>query len=242
MVTDCSECPLRKLDTFETLKGEELAFMRRFKSGELNIGAGTPLLMEGSNSPQLYTALKGMGLRYKILPNGNRQVLNFVFPGDFIGLQAGVMGEMQHSVEAVTPMVLRVFDRSDLWSLFKNQPHRSYDLTWLAAMEEHFLSEILASVGQLSAMERISWGLLRFYKRAQESGLARDGQCPMPFKQQDLADALGLSLVHTNKTLMRLKERQIVSWRGGVLHILDREELESIALEQKERPSVRALI
>ncbi len=114
MVTDCQNCPLRKIDVFETLTGSELKYMQRFKSGELKIDAGTPFLMEGSNSPQLFTALKGMGIRYKLLPNGNRQVVNFVLPGDFIGLQAGVMGEMQHSVQATTPMVLCVFDRAEL--------------------------------------------------------------------------------------------------------------------------------
>ncbi len=242
MVTDCANCPLRKQDAYETLSGDELTFMRRFKVGELKVDPGTPLLMEGSNSPQLFTALKGMGLRYKLLPNGRRQVVNFVLPGSFLGLQAGVMGEMKHSVEATTPMVLCVFDRSELWNLYKSEPERAFDLTWLAAMEEHFLGEALTSIGQMSAMQRMCWGLLRFYTRCVDIGLADGDRCPFPYRQQDLADALGLSLVHTNKTLMKLREKQILSLEDGILSLRDMEQMEEIALIEIERPAKRPLI
>lgn len=242
MTTDCAKCPLRKLERFDTLKGDELAFMQRFKSGELSIDKGTPILMQGSNSPQLYTVLRGMGIRYLVLPNGRRQVINFVMPGDFIGLQAGIMGEMKHSVDATTSMVLCVFDRSDLWTLFKNQPERAFDLTWLASIQEHFLGDALASVGQMSAVQRMCWGLLRFHQRCADVGLNDGHICPMPFTQQDLADALGLSLVHTNKTLARLRDEQVISWRDGQLHIVSHEAAASHAILDLEPNDARPLI
>jgi len=152
---------------------EEVAFMTRFKSGELTVDAGTQILMEGANSPQLFTVLSGMGLRYKIQEDGRRQVLNFLFPGDFLGMQAAVMGEMGHSVEAGTPMQLCVFRRADVWILFKSMPARAFDLTWLVSIEESFLGEALATVGQRPALERIAWALLRLFRRAQSVGLTR---------------------------------------------------------------------
>jgi CRP-like cAMP-binding protein len=242
MVTDCANCPLRKLEAFERLKPGELSFMRKFKVGELVVEKGAPILMEGANSPQLYTVLRGMGLRYKLLPDGRRQVLNFVVPGDFLGLQAGVMGEMRHSVEATTRMVLCVFDRSELWTLFKTSPEQSYDLTWLASIQEHFLGEALASVGQMSAARRICWGLLRFHERCEVVGLSDGESCPLPFTQQDLADALGLSVVHTNKTLKRLRDGQVVSWRDGVLRFLDRKKAVETAMFEAESERVRPLL
>lgn len=228
MITDCMACPLRQRSVYDKLNKDDLSFMRKFKVGELKVDAGTTLLMEGSNSPQLYTALRGMGLRYKLLPNGNRQVVNFVLPGDFIGLQAGVMGEMQHSVEATSAMTLCVFDRAELWTMFRQQPTLAYDLTWLAAIEEHFLGEALTSIGQMSAIQRMCWGLLRFFTRCEQLGLVRDDGCDFPFKQQDLADTLGLSLVHTNKTLMKLRDRQILSLQAGTLRILDPEQIDDL--------------
>ena len=242
MVTECTACPLRGLDVFDKLAGDELKFMTRFKTGELKVDQGTPLLMEGSNSPQLYTALRGMGIRYKVLPNGRRQVVNFVLPGDFIGLQAGVMGEMKHSVEATTSMILCVFNRSDLWTLFKQQPERAFDLTWLASIEEHFLGEALTSIGQMTAIQRLCWGLVRYYIRCEKLELVQRSACPFPFKQQDLADALGLSLVHTNKTLMKLRDRQILSWQDGTLRMLDFDGAVEIGMVEIDDDVCRPLI
>jgi CRP/FNR family transcriptional regulator len=225
MPVPCNECPLRRCEYFLPMTDEELAFMRRFKSGELSVDEGTTILMEGSNSPQVYTVLSGMGTRYKTLEDGSRQVISFLFPGDFIGLQAGIMGEMKHSVEASTTMVLCVFNRSDLWSMFKAHPARAYDLTWIAAVEEHFLGETLTTLGQRTAGQRISWALLRIHHRLRAVGLEKAGVVPLAFRQQDLADALGLSLVHTNKTLMRLRKSGLARWSDGELDIQDRKKL-----------------
>lgn len=222
----------------------EISFMKKFKAGELVVDPGTQILLEGSNSPQLYTALHGMGLRYKIGADGNRQVVNFVMPGDFVGLQAGVMKEMGHSVEATTAMTLCVFDRKELWSLFRNNPERGFDLAWLAAVEENFLGDALFTVGRRSASERVAWALLRIFIRLSDLGALQGNSVPLPYRQQDLADALGLSLVHTNKMLARLRDRQMAQWSDGRLSVSSREELADfagIALEDIA-PPVRPLI
>jgi CRP/FNR family transcriptional regulator len=238
----CRACPLRRHALFVPFTDEELAFMERFKKGELIAAAGTTILLEGSSAPQLYTVLRGEGVRSKTLPDGRRQVINFVFPGDLIGLQAGLLGEMKHSIEARTAMMLCVFDRAALWRLFRASPARAYDLTWIAAVEEHFLGETVASLGQRDATERVAWALLRIWLRLRAIGLAENGAVPFPFRQQDLADALGLSLVHTNKTLARLRERQLVQWTDRSLRVLDPERLAVIGHTDLERPERRPLM
>jgi CRP-like cAMP-binding protein len=243
MAIDCENCPLRGLSAFRKMSADEVRFTRQFKTGELRVDAGTTLLLEGSNAPQLYTALSGMGLRSKTTADGERQVLNFVLPGDFIGLQAGVMGEMQHNVEAVTSMRLCVFRRSDLWKLYEDQTERAFDLTWLAANEERFLGEALATVGQRPAVERVAWAFMHLFRRLQALNLGDgDNAVPLPYRQQDLADALGLSLVHTNKTLAKLRERQLVSWSSGTLRIPDPDALAALADVSAEPPHPRPLI
>ena len=242
MSTSCATCPLRRLPIFRPFTENELRFMERFKSGELVVDPGTPLLVEGSSAPQLYTTLSGMGLRYKMLSSGRRQVVNFLYPGDFIGLQAGVMGEMRHSVEATTRMRLCVFSRREFWSFVRSQPERAFDITWLAAMEEHFLGEALTSIGQRSAIERVAWALVRVWRRGRSLGMHVDGAMDMPYRQQDLADLLGLSLVHTNKTLAKLRERQMVAWSDGVLRISDVAALARLAEMDIEPEPMRPLI
>lgn len=218
----CTNCPLRRREYFIAMTDDEVEFMLKFKIGELTVEPGTTILMEGSNSPQLFTVLSGMGTRYKTLEEGNRQVINFLFPGDFTGMQAGIMGEMKHSVEATTHMVLCVFSRSDIWNMFKTQPGRAYDLTWIAAVEEHFLGETIATLGQRDAGQRIAWAFLRIHHRLRAVGLEKAGTVPLPFRQHDLADALGLSLVHTNKTIAKLRDVGLAQWSDGKLFIADR--------------------
>jgi CRP/FNR family transcriptional regulator, anaerobic regulatory protein len=242
MVVKCTNCPLRKCNYFVDMTEAEVQFMLQFKAGELAVGPGTQILMEGSNSPQLYTVLDGMGTRYKTLEDGQRQVINFLFPGDFIGLQAGVMGEMKHSVESSTKMVLCVFNRADVWNIFKSHPDRAFDLTWIAAVEEHFLGETLITVGQRDAGQRVAWALLRIHHRLRAVGLEKDGAVPLAFRQQDLADALGLSLVHTNKTLARLRDGKLACWANGSLTILDRKALADYAGTAPEPLERRPLI
>jgi len=118
---------------------EELAFVSRFKTGEVALKAGAPLFLEGAASAHLYTVLSGLAFRYKLLPDGRRQILNYCMPGDFIGLQGSVMHEMQHSVEALSDMVLCVFNREGLWRLFENHAGLSFDVTWLAVRSEQTL-------------------------------------------------------------------------------------------------------
>ncbi|KZY32178.1 Crp/Fnr family transcriptional regulator [Roseovarius sp. HI0049] len=229
MVTDCRNCWLRKRPVFLPMSEAELDFMKDFKTGELKVDPGTTLMLEGSNSPQLYTVLDGMGLRYKTLEDGERQVISFVMPGDFIGLQAGVMDEMQHSVESTTSMTLCVFDRRSLWRLFQDHPERAYDLTWIAALEEHFLGEQLAVVGRMPAEQRLATGILRLYDRSVALGMSNGPWMKLPYTQKDLADALGLSVVHTNKTLKGLRDRGILNWKNGDMEVRDYEALAALA-------------
>lgn len=241
-MTACKNCPLRQKSMFTPFTQDELSFMQSFKTGEMKVDPGTTILLEGSNSPQLYTVLSGMGTRYKTLENGRRQVINFLFPGDFVGLQAGIMGEMKHSVEASTPMTLCAFRRDDLWTLFRQHPARAYDLTWIAAVEEHFLGETIASLGQRDAIQRIAWALVRIHERLKAAGLQKANRVPLPFRQQDLADALGLSLVHTNKTLKTLRSKGLAQWSDGTLELRDIAALADLAMIDPERPQQRPLL
>jgi CRP/FNR family transcriptional regulator len=225
----CEKCPLRAEKALRDFAPEEIKFVDSFKSGELTAAAGTTLLLEGTNSAHLYTVLSGWAIRYKMLPDGRRQILNFVLPADFLGLQGSVLGEMQHSVEALTDMLLCVFPRERLWELYRNHPSLAFDLTWIASREEQFLDEYLLGVGRRKALERVAFVLLHLSLRAEQVGLTTRDKVQFPFTQQHLADALGMSLVHTNKTLRRLTASKAVRWKNRTFEILDRDALTAMA-------------
>jgi CRP-like cAMP-binding protein len=221
---------------------DELAFQRRFKAGERVVPAGGDILFQGQKSSSLYTVLSGMAVRSVTLESGQRQVISFVFPGDLIGLQSGIMGEARHSVTAVTETVLCTFPRERVWKLFKNQPARAYDLTWIAAVEEHFLGETVATLGQRDATQRIAWALVRIWRRLVALGMDDGGTVPFPFRQQDLSDALGLSVVHTNRVIVALRGAGLVRVVGRRLEMLDHRRLSKIALMDTEKEDVRPIL
>src|ERR1043166_4491356 len=225
----CEKCPLRDVHVLREFSGKELEFVAGFKSGELNIEAGTNILLQSTNSAHLYTILSGWAFRYKTLPDGRRQILNYAMPADLLGLQGSINDEMQHSVEALTDVMLCVFPREKLWDLYTNYPTLAFDVTWIAAREEQILDEGLTSVGRRTAMERLAYLLLTMFQRAEEVGLTRGNSIQFPFTQQHVADTLGLSLVHTNKTLQRLNATKTMRWKERRFEILDRKALAKLA-------------
>ncbi|QDC01032.1 Crp/Fnr family transcriptional regulator [Mesorhizobium sp. 8] len=238
----CENCPLRPLPVFREFTAKELAYVTRFKKGELAVERGATVLVEGSHSAHLYTVLSGWAFRYKLLSDGRRQILNYTMPGDLIGLQGSVMGEMQHSVEALSPMLLCVFERGELHDLYRNYPELAYDITWLASREERMLDENLLSVGRRSALERCAYLIAFICARADGVGLIARKPVAIPITQQHVADTLGLSLVHTNKTIRKLAARGLVRWRDGGCEVLDVDGLKELAhwegLGEERRPLV----
>lgn len=225
----CSKCLLLKNKAFRDFEKKELEFIQNFKSGELVVDAGTTILLEGNNSAHLYTILSGWIFRYKMLEDGRRQILNFGLPGDFVGLQSSIFNEMDHSVEALTEVVLCIFPRDKIWTLYNKFPDLAFDITWLAAREERTLDENLLSVGRRNALERISYLLLSLYCRLEQLEMTDKSKAEFPIRQQHLADALGLSVVHTNKTLKKLVDMKAIRWKNSNFEVIDRNKLENIA-------------
>lgn len=238
----CEHCPLRATTQFRAFTPDELKFVSGFKRGELVAETGATILSEGAHSAQLFTLLSGWAFRFKSLEDGRRQILNYVLPGDLVGLQGSVIGAMDHTVEALSPVVLCVFQRDGLSELFKRQPGLSFDVTWLAAREERMLDEHLLSVGRRSAIERAAYLVAFLHQRASSVGLTENKPLFIPITQQHVADTLGLSIVHTNKTLRKLVERKLIVWHDRACEVLDVAGLMEIAswegLPDRRRPLI----
>lgn len=218
----CEQCPLLKREAFRDFSDQELTFMSQFKRGELSVDKGATVLCEGTRNPHLYTVLEGWGFRYKLLPDGRRQIVNYVMPGDLIGLQGTLMGEMQHSIETLSPMTLCVFERSRLMTLYRQHPELAYDVTWLASREECMLDENLLSIGRRSAVERLAYLVAFLAGRARAVGLlTNETGGGLAITQSHAADTLGLSVVHINKTVRKLTERRLLRWRDRGCEVLD---------------------
>ncbi|MDB5886185.1 MAG: cyclic nucleotide-binding protein [Polaromonas sp.] len=225
----CAACRLRKTGAFTAVAGEELAFIESFRRNTLMRPAGSVLIHEQKPNGKLFTLYEGWAFRYKTLSDGRRQILNFLLPGDLIGLQQKFSDGAMHGIEAVTDVSLCVFSHEGLWELFRRFPSLGYDITWLAAREEGLVDENLLTTGRRNAAERVAMLLMHLYRRLERLRLAHEGSVAFPINQQHIADTLGLSLVHTNKTLRRLHQMGLHDISNGRLRLLNTRALERLA-------------
>jgi CRP-like cAMP-binding protein len=243
----CIDCPLRTLPLFLPHTEEELALVQFLKRREIALEAGETVIHEGQTSTRLFTLREGWAYRFKTLSDGRRQILNFLLAGDFIGVQQKMSDAAAHGVVTLTAARLCVFDRDALWELHRGQPSMGFNVTWLTAHEESLVDDNLLSIGQRSAEERVATALILLYKRAAAlRGMGDDdkgGGVPFPVTQQHLADALGLSLAYTNKTLRKLQQRGLFRIADGRLVLLDPKALARLAdLYGDGRPPPRPLV
>jgi CRP/FNR family transcriptional regulator, anaerobic regulatory protein len=213
--------PVRETTAFLPHSEEERKFLNSLRLGERVLEAGETLIPEHSRGGELYTLLNGWGFRFKTLSDGRRQILNFLLPGDFIGLQHKMDVATAHGVQMLTPARVCRYARDSLWAIFKSQPGLAYNIVWLAAHEESLVDESLLSVGRRSAAESIAALLVTLYRRARPLYKDEGDGIPFPVTQQHISDALGLSLVHTNKTLRRLEGLGFHKIENGRLSILN---------------------
>jgi CRP/FNR family transcriptional regulator len=239
--TRCADCPLRPLEVFRE-RSPDVNFLQDFKAGELVVSPGTSILAEDSKSTHLFTILSGWAFRYRTLADGRRQIINYALPGDFVGLQASLTDPMSHGVEALTDIVLCVFPRDKLWNIFVNHPEIAYDITWLAAREERTLDEHLLSIGRKTALERLAYLLWFLFDKARGVALVKANKLELPMSQLHLADTLGLSLVHTNKTLQKLREKGSITLDGRTMKMVDEEVLKDLGRIETVVPARRPLI
>lgn len=219
----CRECPLAACPGLRPHTPEEIPHIQRFKTGEIRLERGEVLIEQDVTRGGLYTLLGGIMMRYRTLADGRRQIVNFMFPGDLVGLE-GTFGEVaSHSVEALLPARLCVFDSPRYFDLITAQPSLGYDITWLAAKEETALEEHLVALGRRSAIERVAYLAVWLLERARATCVANGPtRLEVSITQAQIADMLGLSLVHTNRTIKALERMGLVLWRQNAIEVPDR--------------------
>jgi len=242
MPISCFECALRRSHAFKPIDDTQLAVINEMKREHLVLESGAQIIAAGQEQAELYTLYAGWAIRHKTLSDGRRQILNIHLPGDLVGLQGALFDASSYGVEALTEVQLCLLPRRKILSLFGQVPELAFDVTWLGAREESHVDEHLLSTGRRSATERIAALIIMLYKRLDALGLVVNGAMPFPLTQQHIADVLGLSLVHTNKSLAKLRRLGMFSLSGGTLLLGNPHALESLAQYFDEETPKRPLI
>lgn len=204
------------------LDEEDLRHLARFEAKPKAVGRDVELLREGDPYDRTGILLEGWCLRYKMLPDGRRQVVNFVLPGSFLGFYANVFETLNHSVLTLGDCRVAWFNPQYMTDIFAERPKLALSIVWDNAREESVLMERLASLGRRSAYERVAHLIVEVCKQVGWSGGLAKGDERLPFSQAVLADALGLSTVHISRNVSRMRREGLIgkTSRGGLV-VLD---------------------
>lgn len=208
---------------------DDEAYLTHMMRNTAVVSADRQLKVEGDQPTHVHVVLDGLACRYKILPDGRRQILAFMVPGDPCDFQVFLLSTMDHSIATLTPSTVATVSRQDIETALAERPSLSRAFWFSTMLDEAILREWLVNVGRRNAYERMAHLLWELYLRHAVVGKVGDGAFHLPLTQADLADALGLSTVYVNKTITRLRSLGIVETDRRQIRLLDPAELCAIA-------------
>lgn len=194
------------------------------------IGAHGDIIRTGDAPRTVKIVLEGWVARYIDLPDGRRQILALMLPGDVCDANAFVFERMDHSLGALTPVRYAEIGRGDFERLMDECPNLAREMWRHELVTVSIQRQWTANIGQRMALERIAHLLCETLLRLQAVGLTEAGSCDFPLTQIEIADATGLTPVHVNRTLRVLREQGLAELRGRRLNLIDPEGLRAVAM------------
>jgi CRP-like cAMP-binding protein len=192
-------------------------------------GAREDIIREGEHSPECHLILSGLACRYRLLPDGGRQILAFLVPGDLCDAEIFILKEMDHSIGTLGPCLVASIPGARMRELLLHRPGVALALWWGTLQDEAVLRARIVDIGRRDARQRIAHVIYEMLVRFSVVGGAPEDSFDWPVTQADLADATGLTTVHVNRTLQRLREDGLIATEGRRLRVLDRAGLRAAA-------------
>ena len=219
----------RKLSAFVALSDQDLTALSDLYARRRRFPAGRDMIHQGQHKHAAFILAEGWACSYKNMANGNRQIVGFKIPGDFLGLRTVLLRTSDHNVEPVTPVEASEISAADLLNIFEERPRLSTAVLWTASRDEAILVEHLVGLGRRNAAERTAHFLLELAARLKLVGLGTKDAYACPLSQYLMADALGLSSVHVNRVLRELREAGLVTFHNGMVTFDDFDGLVALA-------------
>lgn len=211
---------IAKLEYGADLTADDRALLRKVSSTSRRVAANTDIAVEGERSENVHVLLEGFACRYKLLEDGRRQIMAIFVPGDMCDLHVQILEEMDHSIAALTNARIVDIPADRIAELTAN-PRINRALWWATLVDEGTLREWLVSMGQRDAAEQMAHLFCELYVRMRSVGFTDNGGFEFALTQAELADTMGITPVHANRTLMALREGGLVRIEGKQLVIPD---------------------
>ena len=208
------------LQLYGALSADELRAVESLIVSTRVIAAGEDLVVEGDAPTHCRVLLDGQAFRHKTLPDGRRQIMAFHIPGDLCDLQGLFLG-MDHNVTSLSAGEIGLIPHAKLAEVMEVHPRSARAFWRTSLVEAAIFREWMVGMGRRTAYARIAHLFCEMIVRMRAAGLVLQNRCSFPITQQHLSDALGLSAVHTNRTLQALRGEGLLSFQGGELVIMD---------------------
>jgi CRP-like cAMP-binding protein len=220
---------LKKLKRHVELSPQEEQAIRNAVAETRSVPADRILIRNGVELNSSMLLLEGWLARSKDMPAGDRQVTQLHVAGDFADLHSFTLKRLDHDVATLSDCVVAVVPHERLKDLTERFP-RLARLYWFSTnVDAAIVRELALSLGQRSALSRMAHLFCELYARLEVVGRAQADGYDFPLTQRELAECLGLTVVHANRTLQELRRRRVVEFENRRLTILDRKGLEGIA-------------
>jgi CRP-like cAMP-binding protein len=218
----------QKLAQFISLAASEMPLLREWQSGSRLFRRGQEIIAEGKSYRTLFIVMEGAAIRYRILRDGRRHVLNVVLPGDIAGVPGCFFENALYSVRALTDLSASPVPLTSIMRLFHSQPRLAAKLFWSFSCEAAIYAEHAIALGRRTALERVAHFLLELLTRLQSVGLADERSFCLPLTQELIADALGLSIPYVNQVLRSLRDDDLVCIKDKIVLIKNVEALSAL--------------
>jgi CRP-like cAMP-binding protein len=216
---------IRHLEQFGPLSHAEKQALAGAATRVRSFGPDQDLVSDGDYPTDCKLILNGYACTYKLLPDGRRQIMSFQIPGDICDLQGFFLGEMDHAIGTLTAGRIAIISHEELLDLTQTYPRIARALSQSAFVDAAIFREWMVGIGRRSAYARIAHLLCEMGLRLKAVGLNQDDSYELPVTQAELADALGLTSVHVNRTLQQLRRQGLITLRGGTVTLSDPEGL-----------------
>ena len=220
---------VQKLSVYASLTDADRAALERVTAHPRRVASKKDLIREGDQPGPVFVMLDGWAMRYKILPNGSRQVVAFLMPGDACDLHIGMLAEMDHSIQTITPARVATISRGEMDQLMSEHQGVARAMYVSQLADEGILRAWIVSMGRRSSIERVAHLVCELYVRAHWSGMVAEEEFELPLSQVVLADALGMTPVHINRILKELRLSGAMALQRGSVSIMDPVRLVQIA-------------
>ncbi|RYB01345.1 Crp/Fnr family transcriptional regulator [Lichenibacterium ramalinae] len=214
----------RKLEKFAPLSAEDRSLLDDIIRPTRTVPADTDLIREGQSSNEVRLILKGFACRYKMLPNGRRQIVAYLIPGDFCDLNAFILEAFDHSIGTLSECTVVDIPRQRIMEL-TDRPGIARAFWWVTLVDEGTLREWLLNIGQRGAAPRVAHLFCELLVRLRIVDLAHEDSYELPLTQAEIADTMGISPVHVNRVMQTLREMDLIEYRRKSLVIKDLDRL-----------------